>query len=192
MASFFICLNFLFHFRVFQMQNILSAFAVFSVVLLGPSLSVAQSNSPETLGQILKTEQQEIGSEVFTAPGYKPGTVQHIVLFKYRKSVTPAQIEEVRNRFLALKTVAKRNGKPYILRLEAGAQNSGEGADHGFQEGFVVTFRSQGDRNYYVGTPIVTDPKFFDPAHQKFKDFVGPLLAEKDGALVFDFKAQTQ
>ncbi|MFD1199029.1 Dabb family protein [Brucella gallinifaecis] len=137
-------------------------------------------------------EQLKIGARAFTAPGYKPGTIQHIVLFKYKNSVTAAQIEEVRKRFLALKTKARRNGKPYIQRLEAGAQNSGEGADQGFQEGFIVTFRSEGDRNYYVGTPVVTDPKFFDSEHQKFKDFVGPLLAEKQGALVFDFVAQTK
>ena len=48
------------------------------------------------------------------------------------------------------------------------------------------------DRNYYVGNPVVTDSRFFDPAHQAFKEFVGPLL-DKDasgnvnGALVFDY-----
>jgi len=164
--------------------------AVFSAILLVPSLAVAQSDLSKSAAQTLNSEQQKIGTNAFTSPQYKPGVVQHIVLFKYKKSVTPAQIKQVRKRFLALKTEAKRNGKSYIQRLEAGAQNSGEGADHGFEEGFIVTFRSQGDRNYYVGTPVVTNPKFFDPAHQKFKDFVGPLLAEKDGALVFDFKAE--
>lgn len=168
-------------------------FAIFSVIyiaLLAPSLATAQTYSKELARQMLDKAQQNVGTSAFTAPNYHPGTIQHIVLFKYKKSVSPAQIKEVRRRFLSLKTEAKRNGKPYIRRLEAGAQNSGEGVDRGFQEGFIVTFRSEGDRNYYVGSPVVTDSKFYDSAHQKFKDFVGPLLAEKDGVLVFDFKAQ--
>ncbi|TPF73880.1 Dabb family protein [Brucella gallinifaecis] len=141
---------------------------------------------------MLHEEQQKVGLRAFTASEYKPGTIQHIVLFKYKKSVTSAQIQEVRRRFLALKTEAKRNGMPYIQQIEAGAQNSGEGADKGFQEGFIVTFLSEGDRNYYVGSPVVTDPKFYDQEHQKFKTFVGPLLANKDGVLVFDFTVRTK
>jgi hypothetical protein len=43
---------------------------------------------------------------------------------------------------------------------------------------------SQGDRNFYVGEPIVADPAHFDHEHAAFKAFVGPLLA---GAQVFDF-----
>lgn len=142
-----------------------------------------------TTQEKLEAQQREIGTAAFTAHGYQPGKVQHIVLFRYKNSVAPTQISEVRERFLSLKDEANRDGKPYILNIEAGAQNSGEGADHGFQDGFIVTFASQGDRNYYVGTPVVTDPRFYDPAHQRFKDFVGPLLAEKDGVLVFDFTA---
>lgn len=71
-----------------------------------------------------------------------------------------------------------------------GAQNSGEGVSRGFQQGFIVTFRSEGDRNYYVGGPVVTNaPFFYDPAHQRFEYFVG-LLAEKEVALVVDFRAE--
>jgi len=172
-----------------------SSFAVqiaFSAILFIPAVAFAQPSPPQTAQQVLSKQQQTVGTSAFTASKYKPGIVQHIVLFKYKNSVTPSQIKEVRRRFLALKHEAKRGGKPYIASLEAGSQNSGEGADRGFQEGFIVTFRSEGDRNYYVGTPVIADPKLFDLAHQKFKDFVGPLLAEKDGALVFDFKASTK
>lgn len=167
-------------------------FAAITVSLLANSFAIAETAHTQTVRQMLDKTQQKVGTGAFTASDYKPGTIQHIVLFKFKKSVTAAQIRDVRQRFLALKTEAKRNGKPYIKQLEAGAQSSGEGADHGLQEGFIVTFRSEGDRNYYVGSPIVTNSKFYDPAHQKFKDFVGPLLAEKDGVVVFDFKAQTK
>ncbi|MBC2883866.1 Dabb family protein [Ochrobactrum sp. CM-21-5] len=142
-----------------------------------------------TARENLDREQQKVGPSIFTSHNYKPGTIQHIVLFRFKETVTPAQIKEVKKRFLALKSQAKRRGKPYIAGLEAGAQNSGEGVDSGFQQGFIVTFRSEGDRNYYVGSPVVTNARFYDPAHQRFKDFVGPLLAEKNGVLVFDFRS---
>jgi hypothetical protein len=37
-----------------------------------------------------------------------------------------------------------------------------------------------------VGTPVVTDPAHYDPAHAAFKEYVGPLLADTGGVLVFD------
>ncbi|MCF7644958.1 Dabb family protein [Bacillus subtilis] len=123
----------------------------------------------------------------FTAPDFKTGTIQHIVLFRYKPEVTGEQRKEVFDRFLQLKDKAKRDGKPYIVSIKAGAQNTSlEGAGQNFDQAFIVEFRSEGDRNYYVGTPAVTDPAFYDPAHQKFKTFVGPLL-EENGALVYDF-----
>ncbi len=114
------------------------------------------------------------------------------MLFRYGSSISPEQKQEVVRRFLALKTLAKRNGRNYIISIDTGSEINGEGADQGLEQGFVVTFKSQGDRNFYVGTPVVTDLNYFDPVHQAFKDFVGPLL-DKDasgnvnGALVFDF-----
>ncbi|MGO9605224.1 MAG: Dabb family protein [Candidatus Binataceae bacterium] len=127
-----------------------------------------------------------VGVERFTAPDYKPGLIRHIVLFRYNREVSSEQKQEVINRFLALKTLAKRNGSTYILSIETGSDISGEGLDQCFEQGFIVTFKSQGDRNYYVGQPVVTDPSFYDPAHQAFKDFVAPLL-DQNGAFVFDF-----
>lgn len=174
------------------MQKSLAIFSAITISLLALSFANAKTPSAVTAKRMLDKAQQQVGTGSFTAPNYKRGAIQHIVLFKYKKSVTAAQIKEVRKRFLSLKTEAKRNGKPYIKQLEAGVQNSGEGADKDFQDGFIVTFSSEGDRNYYVGTPVVTDSKFYDPAHQEFKLFVGSLLAEKDGVLVFDFKAQTK
>ena len=117
-------------------------------------------------------------------------------MFHYGEDVTAQQKEEVKARFLALKQLARRDGRSYIVSIETGAENSGEGADQGLEQGFIVTFRSQGDRNYYVGQPVVTDSAFYDPAHQAFKDFVGPLLHTSaggavDGVTVFDFAAES-
>jgi hypothetical protein len=108
------------------------------------------------------------------------------VLFRYSQNITEAEKTTAERRFLALKSLAQRAGKSYILSLEAGVEISGEGVDQGLEQGFIVTFRSQGDRNYYVGQPVVNDPTHYDPAHQAFKDFIAPLL-DKNGAVVFDF-----
>lgn len=153
-----------------------------AIPYLIPSNSMAA-----TVAQKMEPIKESIGEDNFTSPDYKKGTVQHIVLFRYKDSVTDKQITEINERFLALKDQARRNGQPYIVRLDAGSQNSGEGVDHGYQQGFIVIFSSEGDRNYYVGSPIVTDPGHYDPAHQQFKDFVGPFLADENGVLVFDF-----
>lgn len=133
------------------------------------------------------TTKAKITAQQFTAADYKVGKIQHIVLFRYKKNISQKQRQQVLQKFLQLKKTAKRNGKPYILSLEAGAMNESlEGAGQGFDQAYIVEFRSEGDRNYYVGTPAVTDPAFYDPEHEKFKTFVGPLL-DVNGALVFDF-----
>lgn len=127
----------------------------------------------------------EVGVEEFTARDFRPGVVRHVVLFRYRDHVTPAQKEEVLQRFRALATSPRPDGRPYVVSIEAGTQTSGEGAGGGFEHGIVVTFASEGDRNFYVGTPVVDDPAHLDPEHARFKEFVGPLLAD-GGVLVFD------
>lgn len=152
----------------------------------GSSAAHAQDVEPCSSAERLKQELATVGVERFTSSDYKPGLVRHIVLFKYNSAVTSDQKEEVIRRFLALKRLSKRNGTPFILSIETGPDISGEGLDQCFEQGFIVTFNSQGDRNYYVGQPVVTDPAFYDPAHQAFKDFVGPLL-DQNGAFVFDF-----
>lgn len=163
-----------------------SAFAFAQDQLFLTSSQGSSIDGGATPAERLNQELEDVGVVRFTASDYKPGVVRHIVLFRYVKSATPAQIAEVKSRFLALRTLARRDGKNYILSIETGSEISGEGADQGLEQGFIVTFRSQGDRNYYVGQPVVTDSNFYDPAHQAFKDFVGPLL-DQNGALVFDF-----
>ena len=146
----------------------------------------SQNVAPCSAADRLKQELATVGVERFTASNYKPGLIRHIVLFRYNEAVSSEQKEEVIRRFLVLKTLAKRNGRRYILSIETGSEISGEGLDQCLEQGFIVTFKSQGDRNYYVGQPVVTDPSYYDPAHQAFKDFVGPML-DQNGALVFDF-----
>lgn len=127
----------------------------------------------------------QVGLAQFTAPEWHVGTVRHIVMFRYKSDASVAQRAEVTARFLHLAQDSRRpDGTHPVVSIETGMQNSGEGADDGLQQVFLVTFRSEGDRNFYVGKPVVTDPAFFDPAHEAFKEFAAPYLEK---VVVFDF-----
>ncbi|MBS0981629.1 Dabb family protein [Gluconobacter cerinus] len=128
---------------------------------------------------------RQVGYAQFTAADWHVGIVRHMVMFRYKKDATTAQRAEVSGRFLHLAQDSRRpDGRPVVVSIETGFQNSGEGVEGGLQQAFLVTFRSEGDRNYYVGKPVVTDPAFFDPAHEAFKEFAGPYL---DKVMVFDY-----
>jgi hypothetical protein len=125
--------------------------------------------------------------EKITASDYHPGLLKHIVLFRYREGITDQQRQEVEDRFHAL-AKSHRNGAPYILGIESGAQNSPEGLHAGLEHGFIVTFKSEGDRNYYLGRPFINNASLYDPAHDEFKEFVGKYLHPRQGSImVFDF-----
>jgi len=129
------------------------------------------------------SELDRVGAPRFTAPDYSPGNVVHIVLFRFLPSVEASTKAEVERRFRALESEPDPDRGRYIVSIDAGEQASGEGAAHGYELGFVVRFASEGDRNYYVGTPVQPDPAFYDRAHAAFKEFVGPLIAD---VLVYD------
>lgn len=124
---------------------------------------------------------------IITDPAYKLGTIRHIVLIRYKEGVTDAQKQVATERFMNLTNIARRNNEPYIVSIETGQQDSPEKLNLNLQQAFIVTFKSEGDRNYYVGKPYVTDPQYTDIAHEKFKSFIKPLIA-KDGLLVFDYR----
>ena len=178
------------------MKN-MQIFSLLSLLLFGCSQTpifqkeVADVKDKQTntrsIAEVRSTEAKKL-----TATNYKPGIVRHIVSFKFQPTVTQAQIDNVIQRFLQLKTEGLRYGRTYIKSIEVGSANSFEGADQGKQITFIVTFKSQGDRNYYVGQPLISenDTDYYDSAHLGFKRFVGPLLATPvvpEGVFVFDF-----
>lgn len=143
--------------------------------------------NPQSIDTDQQTRSGAVDDSVLTAPGYRPGLLRHIVLFQYDEKTTPALRQEIADRFCAL-AESRRDGKRYIVSIESGRQNSPEGKHRGLEYGFIVTFESEGDRNYYVGTPLINDPAFYDPAHDEFKQFIRPhLVPGPEGVLVFDF-----
>lgn len=97
--------------------------------------------------------------------------LRHIVLFAFKDEVGQAGRDEVRRLFTSL-----REKIPQICGFECGGNNSPEGLAHGYEDCYLVSFRSEADRDAYLP----------HPAHREFSDFVGPLLKD---VLVFDYWA---
>lgn len=174
------------------MRVLKTGFTCISIALLAAcnanvsaSLDVCSNHKEASVAESLAQEMKMVGISRFIDQAYKAGVVRHIVIFRYKETVSTDERREITRRFLALQR-SLRHGAPYIVSIEQGAQSSGERLDKDFEQAFLVTFRSEGDRNYYVGKPVITNPGFYDHAHQEFKEFVGAFLAP-EGALVFDY-----
>ena len=126
-----------------------------------------------------------------TSPNYEPGNIRHIVLFRYRDDIDGKDLQKIEQKFHELQT-SRRDGRPYILSIESGAQNSPEGLGQGFHQAYIVSFASQGDRNYYVGEPLITNPALYDPMHHAFKAFIANYISDQESSvLVFDFQPES-
>ncbi|KAF5537314.1 hypothetical protein FMEXI_10004 [Fusarium mexicanum] len=88
-------------------------------------------------------------------------SITHTVLFQFKDNVDQKEITRTCDDFLQLKDLCihHTSKKPYITSLQGGKDNSPEGMQNGITHGFVATFESAEDRDYYVKT---------DPAHQAF------------------------
>ena len=98
--------------------------------------------------------------------------LRHVVAFKFRDGASPAKIKEVENAFRALKEKI-----PAIASLEWGTNNSPEKMNKGFTHCFILTFRSEKDRDIYLP----------HPDHQAFGKILGPVMAD---AFVIDYWTQ--
>ena len=102
----------------------------------------------------------------------KDGKLRHVVAFKFKDTATKQQIKEVEDAFRALK------GKiPEIVSYEWGTNVSPEKHDKGFTHGFILTFKSDKDRDAYL----------VHAEHKKFGELVGPILGD---VFVIDFWAK--
>ena len=90
-----------------------------------------------------------------------PPTLRHIVLFKYRASALPSEIEQVTEAFRAL-----QHRITGIQSFEHGVNNSPENKAHGFTHIYTLTFVSAAARDAYLP----------HPAHEAF----GALLHQLD------------
>jgi len=99
------------------------------------------------------------------------GQLYHVVSFKFKESATKEQIKQVEDAFRDLKKKVKE-----IQSYEWGTNVSPEKHDKGFTHAFVLTFKSDKDRDAYL----------IHPDHKAFGKIVGPVLAD---VFVVDFWA---
>lgn len=98
--------------------------------------------------------------------------LNHVVAFKFKSTATAEQIKKVEQAFAALKTKI-----PNIVSLNWGTNVSAEKFDKGFTHCFVLTFKSEKDRDAYL----------VHPEHKAFGSLIGPVV---DDVFVLDFMAK--
>ncbi len=142
------------------------------------------------------------------ASAVEAAPVDHIVAFNFLPSVDEDTVQKVAEKYLALKElcVDPNTNQTYIVYFSGGVANSKEGTsvvccslsfvfdyflvffNAGFQQHMRLVFRmtlpNEYFRDYFVGRPFTTP---FDPHHDAFKQFVGPLLNTTNGVIVLDF-----
>ena len=97
--------------------------------------------------------------------------MRHIVVFKYKPSATPAQIDTITQAFADLKDKI-----PGIVAFEHGVNDSPENKNLGFTHVYMVTFEDAAARDAYLP----------HPEHKKFGALLGEVGVLED-AFVVDF-----
>jgi hypothetical protein len=98
--------------------------------------------------------------------------LRHVVLFKFKSTSTPDDVKKIVEAFGELpKKISE------IHSFEWGTDVSPEGKSQGFTHCFLVTFKTEKDRDTYLP----------HAAHKEFVGIVGPHVA---GVLVVDYWSQ--
>ena len=100
------------------------------------------------------------------------GKLRHVVAFKFKEGTAREKIKEVEDAFRDLKKKIKE-----IQDYEWGTNVSKENHDKGFTHCFIVTFKSEKDRETYIT----------HPDHKAFGKVLGPVLED---VFVIDFWAK--
>jgi hypothetical protein len=110
--------------------------------------------------------------EAETAEAKEAKLLRHVVLFKFKESVSEEQAQEVVDAFRKLPKKIDT-----IVDFEYGTDVSVEGKSKGLTHCFLVSFRDEEGRAKYLP----------HPAHQEFVQLVGPRIED---VLVVDYWAQ--
>jgi len=106
------------------------------------------------------------------ATAEEAGVYRHVVLFKFKESATPDQVQAVEAAFKSLPSKIDT-----ITGFEWGTNVSPEGKDDGFTHCFFLTFKDKAGLEVYIP----------HPDHQAFGALLRPIL---DKVLVIDYTAQ--
>jgi hypothetical protein len=100
--------------------------------------------------------------------------LRHIVMYKFKPEIAPAQVQEVIDAFGGLPRKIDT-----IIGYEAGPNVSKEGKSEGFTHAFVVTFKSEADLAAYL----------VHPAHEAY---VKVVKDKREKVVVFDYWADAR
>lgn len=117
-------------------------------------------NTEETLTQTPPT---------VTEVAMPDSVLRHVVLFGFKETASPADIQSVVDAFKALPSQISE-----IKGFEWGTNSSPEGLNQGLTHAFTLTFHSDADRDAYLP----------HPAHKAFGAILGPHL---DKVTVVDY-----
>jgi Stress responsive A/B Barrel Domain len=98
--------------------------------------------------------------------------LHHVVCFKFKTTAATPDIKKVEEAFQALQKQISQ-----VQSLKWGTNVSKEKRDKGFTHCFLLSFKSEADRDAYIE----------HPAHKAFGKLVGPVL---DDVFVLDFWAK--
>jgi hypothetical protein len=98
--------------------------------------------------------------------------LRHVVMFQFKESSSKADVDKVVEAFRELPSKI-----PEIAAFEYGTDNSPEKLSDGLTHCFLVTFKSEADREVYLP----------HPAHMAFVDVLKPHLEK---VVVIDYWAQ--
>jgi hypothetical protein len=103
--------------------------------------------------------------------------ITHVLLASFKADAKPEAVDKVCKQFVALKETCLHpdTKKPYILSARGGKNNSPEDNHKGMTHGFVMEFKDETDRDYFLNT---------DPSH---KAFVEAIIPQNSDFLVLDF-----
>lgn len=91
----------------------------------------------------------------------KPTMLRHVVMFQFKESSSEADVQKLVDAFRGLPSKISQ-----IADFEYGVNNSPEGLDGGLTHCFLVTFKSEADRDAYLP----------HPAHKAFVEVLKPHL----------------
>ena len=113
-----------------------------------------------------------LGASISMPASAADKVLRHIVLYKFKDDVTPAQLKEVIDAFAALPKKVDT-----IIGFEHGTNVSKEGKSEGFTHVFVVTFKNEADLAAYL----------VHPAHEAY---VKVVRDRREKVVVFDYWAE--
>lgn len=135
------------------------------LVLCASTLLLRLDNSAEASTQTQQSKSSE-GKKVEEVK-----LLRHVVLFQFKETSTKEDVKKVVDAFRELPSKITE-----IADFEWGVNNSPEGLTDGLTHGFIITFKSEKDRDTYLN----------HPAHKAFVDVLLPHLQKP---VVLDFWA---